>query len=361
MRSHQAENSYHYVNRLLRSCFLAGSRGAVVKSDGRKTRVEFNAAAIETGRLAFLLEDLFTNHGTAGHELANASNLAFGLPGCKVELKIDDGQKAAVLVRKSNGDSELFHLETSGAPQTSFQLNRGTGEQFRSFGTNSQEYLSIVRRFRLAPFLLSINKERPPRSHAWGRRRPGGVSWREGIRLRDGIFSLGSYVCKHHHVAELRIYGSRPLDNGVGLGNDTSDSIVRVGGGTVGELDACRIGIGLRADTSLESTVSWVYCGETLQVFPARLSLPALEIVVDASDLQLDASQEKLVQDSAFKARWQEVKEEFELFSSALREVYRVYAPKELVKKVFFDKNMEWKYSYLGLRERRDRLKESNA
>ena len=309
LRSHQAENPHHYVNRLLRAGYLCGAQRIEVRSDARRTRVEFRGAKSRPDRLGNLLEELFQNHGSAAHELANAANLAFGIAAAKVEIKIDDGEQARVLVR----------------------------------------------RFRLAPFEISINKETPPRGHAWGKRREKGIDAHEGVRLKKGLLSLGTYVCKHHHVAEVRLYGNEPIANGIGLSPSTASSIVRVGNFTSGEqLDRCRMAFGLRADSSLESTAAWVYRGETLQIFPAKLALPGVEIAINASDLQLDATQERLVQNDAFKNRWEEAKREFNIFAAALQASYGSGSASKLVSSAFYDKKATWAIDYEELRSQAD-------
>ena len=355
LRSHQAENPHHYVNRLLRAGYLCGAQRIEVRSDARRTRVEFRGATSRPDRLGNLLEELFQNHGSAAHELANAANLAFGIAAAKVEIKIDDGEQARVLVRRADGRTEIYQVESLNRPRTTFQLDRRGGQALKAFGANSPEYLSIVRRFRLAPFEISINKETPPRGHAWGKRREKGIDAHEGVRLKKGLLSLGTYVCKHHHVAEVRLYGNEPIANGIGLSPSTASSIVRVGNFTSGEqLDRCRMAFGLRADSSLESTAAWVYRGETLQIFPAKLALPGVEIAINASDLQLDATQERLVQNDAFKNRWEEAKREFNIFAAALQASYGSGSASKLVSSAFYDKKATWAIDYEELRSQAD-------
>lgn len=352
MRSHQAENPYHYVNHILRAGFLSGARQVQVTSDGKRTRVEFHGAALPAERLGHLLEDLFQNHGSSSHELATAANLAFGLSGNAVEIKIDDGQQSQVLVRRADGKSDLYQVSSQGRPHTTFQLSRATLSTLGSFGVNSPEYLSIVRRFRLAPFEIRVNKDSPPRGHGWGRRRERGFDSREGIRLKEGVFSLGQMVCRHQHVAEVRLFDAPTQTNGVGLRASTAKSSVRVGCDSLekDELERCSLAIGLRADPSLESVANWVYCGETIQVFPVKLPLTGVEVAIDASDLQLDATGERLVQNSAFVARWEKVKEEFGYLHSALRAAYPGKNGRALSSALFFDSQALWTKEYLQQR-----------
>lgn len=342
------------MNRLLRAGYLSGAGKIEVRSDGSRTRVEFHGAAMPPGRLAHILEELFQAFGSSANELAGAANLAFGLPGCQVEIRLDDGQSSAVMIRKADGQTEVYQVVTSGRPHTSFQLTRSTKQVFGSFGTTSAEYLSVVRRFRLAPFELSINGEEPPRSQAWGRRREKGVDAREGIRLRDGFFSLGDNLCKHHHVAELRLCDPDRSRNGVGLKPSTASSQLTVGDSPTRGfgIGCCRLAFGLRADASLESTASWVYCGETLQVFPAKLPLPGVEVAIDVSDLKLDATRERLVQDEDFTARWEEVKREFSYFAAALQAAYPERSALKLNTRAHFDKEASWIDRYLKLKSK---------
>ena len=340
------------MNRLLRAGCLAGAGKIDVKSDGSRTRVEFYGAALAPERLTHILEELFRDYGSAANELAGAANLAFGLAGCQVEIRLDDGQSAAVLVRKANGKTEAFQVETAARPHTSFQLTRSGKQRLGSFGASSAEYLSVVRRFRLAPFEITINKEEPPRSHAWGKRRDKWIDSREGVRLKKGLFSLGAYLCKHHHVAELRLCGSEAHLNGVGLKPTKASSTITVGDSPTkaSSIQGCRLAFGVRADAALDSSASWVYCGETLQVFPVKLPLPGVEVAIDASDLKLDATREKLVQDEAFTERWEEVKREFSLFAAALQSAYPGKSASKLNAKVHFDKEARWTNHYKELR-----------
>jgi hypothetical protein len=348
LRSHQTESPYHYVNRLLRAGYRSGAPRVEVKSDGLRTRVEFAGAAMAPERLPRILEDLFHSFGSSSNELAGAANLAFGLPRCQVEIRLDDGQSAAVLVRGVTGKTEVYRVQSSGWAQTSFQLTRSSKQVLSSFGTTSAEYLAVVRRFRLAPYQISINNESPPRSQAWGRRRKKGVDAHEFVRLKGSLFSLGDKLCKHHHVAELRLCDPDPSRNGIGLRPSTASSNLTLGTGPQrGGLQCCRLAFGLRADASLDSVASWVSCGDTLQVFPVKLPLPGVEIAIDASDLKLDATQERLVQDEAFSARWGEAKREFSHFASALRAAYPSQSASGLNTQAHFDKAASWTTLYL--------------
>jgi len=325
-----------------------------VRSDGSRTRVEFHGAAMPPDRLTHILEELFKNYGSSANELAGAANLAFGLPGCQVEIKLDDGQSAAVLVRKASGKTDAYQVDTSARPHTSFQLTRSSKQKLSSFGTTSAEYLSVVRRFRLAPFEITINNEEPARNQAWGRRRDRGIDSREGIRLRNGLLSFGDYLCKHHHVAELRICDTEGRGNGLGLKPSRATALLTIGDSpTKGStIQCCRTAFGIRADASLDSTAAWVYCGETLQVFPVRLPLPGVEVAIDASDLKLDATRERLVQDDAFTERWEEVKREFSLFTAALQAAYPGKSASKLNTRAHFDKEATWTKAYLEMKNR---------
>ncbi len=303
-------------------------------------------------RLQYILEELFRAYGSAANELAGAANLAFGLPHEQVEIRVDDGRSSSVLVRKANGDSEVYRLETSSRPHTSFQLTRSASQSIRAFGTTSPEYLSVVRRFRLAPFELAINSEEPPRSQAWGKRRDKGIDSNGGVRLSSGLFSLGTRVCRHHHVAELRLCHDEPGRNGVGLRPSQANSLVTVGQSPTSgsRVQRCRLAFGICSDAALGSTASWVYGGETLQIFPVQLPLPGVEVAIDASDLKLDATRERLVQDENFSARWEEVKHEFLIFAKALQTAYHSKSASNLNAQAFFDKEARWIKHYSELK-----------
>ena len=331
---------------------MSGAGKIDVRSDGSRTRVEFYGAAMPAGRLPSILEELFKNYGSSANELAGAANLAFGLPGCQVEIKIDDGESGAVLVRKPSGQTDAYQVDTSARPHTSFQLTRSSKQKLSSFGTTSAEYLSVVRRFRLAPFEITINNEEPTRNQAWGRRRDKGIDSQGGIRLRNGLLSFGDYLCKHHHVAELRLCDAEMSRNGVGLKPSTASAVLTIGEsrGRVDTIQSCRTAFGIRADASLDSTAAWIYCGETLQVFPVKLPLPGVEVAIDASDLKLDATRERLVQDDAFTGRWEEVKREFSVFAAALQAAYPGKSASKLNTQAHFDKKAAWTKVYAEMR-----------
>ena len=330
------------MNRLLRSAYLSGARTVLVQSEGRRTRIEIPASVISPEKLSSLLEELFQNFGSAAYELASGANLAFGIENTQVEICIDDGVTARVMSRNGKGEVEIFRVESSGQASTVFQLYRSGAAVLSSFGANSKEYLSIVRRFRLTPLRVKVNRETLSRSLAWGKREIGVFS-RERVKLRNGLFSLGEKVCRYHHVAELRIFSSQPDENGIGLEASTASSRAVVGSPTMsGGLETCTLSFGLKADTSLPTTVSWVYCGETLQTFPARLVLPGVDIAVSAHGLSLDASGEKLVQNRAFTNRWEYVKGYFTVFARALLKSYPNKRASKLVSSIHFDEERNW-------------------
>lgn len=341
MRSHQVEHAHHYVNRLLRSAYRTGAREVLVRSHASRTRVGFQGAALPPPALSKLLEELFRDHGSSANQLAEGANLAFGIEGASCEIRVDDGEEARVLTRDKYGRAEVYKTGSKGYSATTFQLTRGGA--MASFGSNSPEYLSVVRRFRLAPYALRINNEEPPRSHAWGRRRKHGVDSGAGVRLRKHALSLGSYVCKHHHVAEIRAYSPELAGVGLPLPSTATSALGLGTSDSLQGLDRCYLGVGLRADSTLDSTVAWVYCGETLQVFPANLPLGGLEIVVDASDLNLDASRERLVQDESFKARWEETKDLVQRFAEVLASTYPGRSGQKLAAQIHFDQEASWR------------------
>ncbi len=314
--------------------------------------MEFLGAALPPERLQYILEELFHSYGSAANEFAGAANLAFGLPHEQVEIKVDDGISSSVLVRQVNGTAKVHRLETSSRAHTSFQLTRSASQSVQAFGTTSPEYLSVVRRFRLAPFELAINLDEPPRSQAWGKRRDKGFDSNGGVRLSTKLFSLGQKVCRHHHVAELRICHEETGLNGVGLRPSQASSLVTVGTspGSSSTVQRCRLAFGLCSDASLGSNASWVYGGETLQVFPVQLPLPGVEVAIDASDLKLDATRERFVQDENFSALWEEVKREFLYFAKALQTAYPSSSASKSNAQAFFDKEARWTKHYLELK-----------
>ena len=116
---------------------------------------------------------------------------------------------------------------------------------------------------------------------------------------------------------------------------------------------------GLCADPKLQSTASWVYNGETLQIFPVNLPTTGVEIAIDASSLTLDASRERIVQDEQFTQMWERAKREFQLFYSALKKAYPGKSRRVLIQQAHFDKEAKWCGFYQETLKEKIRARES--
>lgn len=308
-----------------------------VASKAARTRVHFPLAAIDPAQLEQLLEQMFQAQNPAAKALADATNLALGLEDERVELSLDNGERARLMV-VDHGQVEIYEVRPEGMG-TTFQLRRSTGSKLATLATNSPEYMAVVRRFRYSPLEISINGQSPPREVGWG-----APPKKDGPKffVRAGFFK-SHRLCVEHHAVEVRYYSEDEAGNGLGLLPSTATALARLGPPSSGQLDRCQLAVGLTIDPAQPSTIAWVYCGETLQTFPVELPAPGLQLLVSASDLNLDLTGEKLVQDAAFQSRWDFAKTRARELVGALGRAYPDVRERNLAKQAFLDEQARWR------------------
>ena len=356
LRGFQVENQYHYINRLIRTAALAEAHHIDIKASASKTRVSFSQAACQPHQLEQLFEQIFQNTRPAARELATATNISLALQPSQLEIQICDGEVARVL--KIEGQKVGAEFKTVGEiyetapvnPGTNFQLTRSFGASVVNWGIQSPEYLEVLRRFRYSPMTMTINGEKLDRTSWWGSvpraSYTSTFSADELVKLRPHFLSLARYYKSRHHVIELRVYHSTAALNCIGLGPSLAGTLLTRGAAppplVPGGADRCFLALGLCVDSKRPSVANFIYSGETLQSFPAKLALPGVELLICAQDLNLDLSGEKLTQDELFQERWRVAKSFVDELYQALLNTYSVN-PKDFARRVLFDAKCSWK------------------
>lgn len=339
LRRFQVENAHHYINRMLRAAYLCGAQHVEVTARARQTRVWFPKAALDPSRLDGLFEELFQGEFPAARELAGATNLALSLEPRSIELRLDDGERARILVLRSEDETEVEVVEASPqSPGTTFQLNRSAGASLTTLGADAPEYLAVSRRCRFSPLQIRLNEKPLAREVGWGSL-PLKWTSREYVTLKRN-FLFGKKVSQRHHVVEMRVVDQDAARNGVHLPTQRSSALM-VEGGDLASRD-CAFAIGLCADPARQSTATFVFCGETLQAFPAELPLPGLDLLICANGLKLDISGERLVQDQSFDELWAQAKKHAARLAQILGDTYPGPAHK-LSGQVFHQPQTMWK------------------
>ncbi len=353
LRRFQVENAHHYINRLLRAAYRSGSSSVDVTARAHQTRVWFGQPAVDPSRLDRLFEELFHGEFPAARELAGATNLALSLEPRSIELRLDDGKQARLLLLQGEDEVEIEVVEVAPErPGTTFQLNRSTRSSLSALGADSPEYLAVTRRFRFSPLEIRLNEKLISREVGWGgRQRDGG---RDSVNLKKN-WIFGNKVNSRHHVVELRVVLEDPERNGLHLPVQLSSSLLVLSDGGSHYLDSgatasgaaavaldFAFALGLCADSRRRSTATFVYCGETLQAFPAELALPGLDILICADGLKLDLSGEHLVQDAAFDQIWSQAKSFAGMLEQTLKAAYPGPASKYAAQ-AFHDPSGSWK------------------
>lgn len=243
--------------------------------------------------------------------------------------------------------AQVFDAPTS-SPGTVFQLTRGKGSALARLGTEPPEYFNIFRRFRYCPIRLSINGKAVAEGRGWGEKT--GSTLR--LTRNPWLFFNSRKVRENQHVVETRVV-SRPELNGVRLADsaacssvvltinqdqDSTPSARREGGG--GDYF---LAIGISADQSRQSTASFILWGESLQVFPLKLPIPGVEMLISAAGLTLDLSGERLVENECFEERWREAKSLYGKLEGALTQAYPGAKGRKLIAEALHDDHHRWR------------------
>lgn len=334
LREHQVSERFHYVNRLLRAALMVGAKRAEVRSDSSRTLIGLSAPIVSPLKLETLFQENLVGRSAAG-ELAASINQALGLQPKRFELRLDNGEIARILVSQDSEKVKVYEADSQ-KPGTFLQLNQSWKTSTQTWGPQSPEYLSIYRRFRFTPLRIFVN-EHPFQSELfWGdEARP---KWwdRGGSRyLSKSFFSLSRSFRPKHHVAELRVFdpNSTPC---LELGPSRASSLCEVGG--PGEL---KLAVGLRVDQE-PSVARFVYQGEMIQSFPAKVKIRGADILISANHLKLDLSGEKLVQDESFQETWEEAKSWIEKMRAQFASQYKFGDLKDLHGQIAFDLGQKW-------------------
>lgn len=339
LRERQVENQFHYIHRLIRAAVILKAPQVEIQCAHHRVRVHFPKAAAPINHLDKLASLILDGENLSQRELATAVNLVLGLEPQSLELKLSDGTHSRVLSIQ-NGQAEVFNTEP--CPEgTTFQLTRNPDSKLSSWLADPPEYLNIFRRFRYAPITMVLNGKTLKKSSCWGEK--SGSVIRIGGFL--GVFSQVLY--SNQHAIELRMRAG-DLRNGIELGASLAHSQLDVrptGQHIDSDNPMCSLAVGFCADHSKRSSASFVHWGETLQVFPVDLNLPAVEFLIAANDLDLDLSGERIIENDAFEQRWQEAKSCYELVEEALLKAYPQGVYRSLVQTALKDTKQRWRFS----------------
>lgn len=304
-----------------------------------KTRVSFPGIALALENLPNLLKDVLSTQEPVRREFATALNLVIGLKPTLVEIKVCDGRDSRAL--QIRGEKvEIFDLEGTTTPETSFQVQRQAGSLITRLGTEAPEYFQIFRRFRYCPIQLSINSKTLSEGRGWG------DCYGNKVHLSRSFLSLARSLPESQHVVELRVKRG-PEHDGLRLSKSLAHSTALLQHDPLPTEAIVQEGIyylalGICASPNRASTATFVLWGESLQVYPVKLSLPGVELLISAAGLDLDLSGERLLDNSRFQSRWDEAKSYYELLVLALKQAYPKASENRLIAYAYLDSQHEW-------------------
>lgn len=352
LRSSQVQNQHHYLHRVLRCAMLCGASVAQITCSHSRVRVSFPGAALEPARLEQFFDVGLLSKQIVLRELSSAVNLALAFESVHLEVRICDGQLGRVLQVKSQGkehEVRVFDVPV-GAPETTFQMQRKIGLGLTRIGTESPEYFAVHQRFRFTPVRITINRKLVDTALTWG----GKLG--PSVQVARGFLSLQRAVYhENRHAIEIRVRHPRADLNGLSLPPSQAISALSwpVGDRWLDTRDGWFLALGLSVNRRKASTASFVYWGETLQVFPVSLELPGVELLISAQGLDLDLSGEKLIENEAFEARWRLARVLFQQLAQALARAYPKAQGHQRVVEAIFDSTHRWRphFDYPELRD----------
>lgn len=171
------------------------------------------------------------------------------------------------------------------------------------------------------------------------------------------LFFTSRKVRENQHVVEARVV-SRPELNGVRLADSAACSSVILTAARDDQVLGARkseggggdyfVAIRISADKSRQSTATFVLWGESLQVFPLKLAVQGVEMLVSAAGLDLDLSGERLIENEKFKQRWREARAYYEMLEGALSKAYPGAKDRKLVAQALHDDQHRWRLLLTG-------------
>lgn len=331
---------------------LCGASVAQITCSHSRVRVSFPGAALEPARLEQFFDAGLLSKQIVLRELSSAVNLALAFESVHLEVKICDGHLGRVLQVKSRGkehEVKVFDVPV-GAPETTFQMQRKVGLGLTRIGTESPEYFAVHQRFRFTPVRITINRKVVDTALTWG----GKLG--PSVQVARGFLSLQRAVYhENRHAIEIRVRHPRADLNGLSLPPSQAISALSwpVGDSWLDARDGWFLALGLSVNRRKASTASFVYWGETLQVFPVSLELPGVELLISAQGLDLDLSGEKLIENEAFEARWRLARVLFQQVAQALAQAYPKAQGHQRVVEAIFDSTHRWRphFEYPELRD----------